>query len=337
MARKKVPLDEIRLGKEQEHDKTRYQQIQEERINRNFRRLQEDANDMNSHLTDMDSRLTDVDSRLSYIEDGNFDTPLNIIPRRAYATLSSAGWYRVAEFEPTSAYASYDVQGSIGALIRFFITRRYYWTGNETHEVTLSIAYTSIKWMDESSNSVVQGIDKIRYTTNSNTNKGFIDIHYTLSQANQTAVDFEVSCPLDSNGANYQEQIKSMDLTAVADAPVGETILTTYSFSASTDGVGTITAGSIGSIHADSWLVKRNNIVQGYCQTYVNGTLSSGWNIIGVLPSGFRPNAQYDYCGVENSSDAFMHIRLYPNGNIGVYKTISSNVSYIKVYFSFVL
>lgn len=278
-----------------------------------------------------------ADNQLDVGKKTVFHETVDVLQRRAYATLSSAGWYRVLQFTPTSSNASYDVQGALGAIIPLYITRRYHYDSSETHKITFMCVYNNLRFVDEQSDSGVQGIDKIRYTKNGS-NEGFIDIHYNLSRANQVGAEFEVYAPLDTDGNSYKPQFESLGLTSVADAPSGETILTTYTFSESTDGVGTITAGSIGSIHADSWLVKRNNVVQGYCQTLVNGTLSSGWNIIGVLPSGFRPTAQYDYCGVENSSDVFMHIRLYANGNIGVYNTTSSaHVSYIKVYFSFVL
>lgn len=68
MSKKLVTLDVIRLGKQEEQDKTRYQQIQEERLNRNFRRLQEDADEIH----------TDLDSRLSIVEERLFANPLTV-------------------------------------------------------------------------------------------------------------------------------------------------------------------------------------------------------------------------------------------------------------------
>ena len=158
-----------------------------------------------------------------------FHETTDVIPRRAYATLSSAGWYRVLQFTPTSSNASYDVQGALGAIIPFYITRRYHYDSSETHKITFMCVYNNLRFVDEQSDSGVQGIDKIRYTKNGS-NEGFIDIHYTLSRANQVGVDFDVYAPLDSDGNSYKPQFEALGLTSVNDAPVGETILSTYNF-----------------------------------------------------------------------------------------------------------
>ncbi len=166
-----------------------------------------------------------------YADRVTFDDTVVSESRYSHASLSSAGWYRVLEFSPSSEYASYDLDGAIGALIHFYVTRRYYWNGAETHKIDLSLVNGLIMWKNEYSNSSVFGIDKIRYTKNTSTTKGYVDIHYTLSQENQTAVTFNVDCPLDPDGINYNTQIKSKNLVAVSDAPSGETIVSEYSFS----------------------------------------------------------------------------------------------------------
>ena len=167
----------------------------------------------------------------TFTGDVEFDGVVDIANRRAYGSLLSAGWYRVLEFTPTSTFGSYDLTGAIGALIDFDITRRYYWQGAENHKITLSFINSAIKFENEQSNSSVLGIDKIRYTRSSTT--GYVDIHYICTQENQVGIDFSVHTPLEPNGLMYD--FKSRNLVSVADAPTGETIVTTYSFS--TNGV----------------------------------------------------------------------------------------------------
>lgn len=174
-----------------------------------------------------------ADNQLDVGKKTVFHETTDVIPRRAYATLSSSGWYRVLQFTPTSSNASYDVQGALGAIIPIFITRRYHNNGAETHRINFMLVYNSLKFMDENSDCASLGIDKIRYTKNGS-NEGFIDIHYNLSQSNQVGVEFEVYAPLDSDGKSYKQQFEALGLTSVNDAPVGETIVTTYTFNADT-------------------------------------------------------------------------------------------------------
>lgn len=246
----------------------------------------------------------------------------DVANRRCFATLSSVGWYRVMEFVPTSTSKSYDIAGSVGSIIRFYITRRYHWTGNETHEVSLSLVYTSIKWMEEESNAVILGIDKIRYTTNSTTNKAYVDVHYILSQENQVGVNFNVYCPLDPDGINYQTQFTSKDFVAVADSPSGETVLTTYEFAANTFVSGSI-AGSYGTVYYE----RRGNVVSLYCE--VNSAPTSTWTQIATgLP---KPLVTQFFVAQNGSSNNFVMGNLNTSGKLQFYGCGSHSSGYLSL------
>jgi len=46
---------------------------------------------------------------------------------------------------------------------------------------------------------------------------------------------------------------------------------------------------------------------------------SNAWVILGTLPEGFRPPSNMDYAGTNNVDDTYIHVRIYPNGNIAYY------------------
>lgn len=148
---------------------------------------------------------------------------LDVTQRRCSATLSSAGWYRVMNY--TQSTAAYN-QGATGAEIVFHITRRRTNAGEETHEVKLLCNYNDVSFMDEVSKSLsgYQRIDKIRYTYDSD--GAHVDIHVNNTSP-AVCVDFEVYCEPDR-----QSYYTAAALASVADAPSGETVLTTHSFAA---------------------------------------------------------------------------------------------------------
>lgn len=156
-----------------------------------------------------------------------FDEVVDIVKRRSVAILSSAGWYRVCTYAISS---SGNVTGGHGTVVKFNIQKH---TSAENHSITLRMASSSnIIWCDESSHSGTQLIDKIRYTYNSTTLYGFVDIHFTGTANRGICVDYDVY----ESGNDRQTRIDylkvwtSNNLTAVADAPSGETIVATHTF-----------------------------------------------------------------------------------------------------------
>ena len=149
----------------------------------------------------------------------------NVLNRQCSSSLSSAGWYRVLTYVGSSANGR---RGANARTIRFHINRAYTNTSNEVHEITFSQIWDNISFIDEYSKSNTKLIDKIRTTYKDN--NLYVDIHYTGTSANSVYIDFEVYSALAT-----KKTFIANSLEAVADAPTGETIETTYTFNANSE------------------------------------------------------------------------------------------------------
>lgn len=156
--------------------------------------------------------------------DATVNGVLDVTPRRCYANLSSAGWYRV--FNVTAGLGR---AGSAFSIV-LHIGRSFDQDNNELHTVTLLANYNNQEFSSEVSNSNSLGITKVRYTADGS-NNGHIDIYYDLTAENLVYVDFDVHCRPEKA---YLIRYNSVTPTAVADSPSGETVLTEYTFAANT-------------------------------------------------------------------------------------------------------
>ena len=153
----------------------------------------------------------------TFTGDVTFNGVLDVTQRRCYATLSSAVWYRVC--------TTRDIAGTI---IEFSIGRPYGANPAEAHRVSFYVVGGGkSSFVDETSISNTLGIDKIRATYGGGVIH--IDVHYSLSTSNEVLVYFDVSGKGEQNGTTVSNGLQS-----VADAPSGETVLTTYEFAANT-------------------------------------------------------------------------------------------------------
>ena len=205
-----------------------------------------------------------------------FHETVDVIPRRAYATLSSAGWYRVLTYQGQDAV---DIKGGRGLVIHFDIQRGRL---SESHSITMRMITDTIYFVDESSKSYSDSyrlIDKIRYTYNTNLLQGYIDIHYSSTWSAGVGVMFDVCGAYDG----FAQCVTSNDLTAVLDAPTGETIDTTYTFIADTDGYLEYTACG------KKWYFQKKNGVVFLNAPNDATSASAGTNVICNLPSSWRP------------------------------------------------
>ena len=121
-----IVLDTIRLGKSDEQDKTRFQQIQEERINRNFRRLleitveaglgkeyeqiinelQEDVSDLEDSLSTLQGEVGDIDDDVGTLQTdvGTLQTDVGTL-QTSVSVLGTAVWDNGTEISlATSTY-----------------------------------------------------------------------------------------------------------------------------------------------------------------------------------------------------------------------------------------
>ena len=257
--------------------------------------------------------------------DAEFHGTVDVTPRRCSANLSSSGWYRVLRIgRPASATSR---------VIELTLTRVYSYTDNEAHRIKFIGTYNSFEFVDETSKSNTQVIDKIRYTKDSD--YGYIDIHYSVSVRNWVYADFNVCSDGDVKASCVSESLQS-----VADAPSGETVQITHEFMANTDGIGSISVGSdASSVYGASYsyLIKRHSVVyvRAYC---VTKSISSGaWRTLATVPAGFRPPLSHDFAAINNSNDTPIHARItsggelnvWPNSNLASGTQIIFDTSYI--------
>lgn len=252
---------------------------------------------------------------------------LDVTQRRCYATLSSAGWYRV-----------FNVTGGLGRAgssftITLHIGRSYNNINNELHTVTLLANYYNQEFSSEVSKSNSLGIRKVRYTADGS-NNGHIDIYYDLTSENFVYVDFDVHCRPENA---YLIRYNAVTPTAVAASPSGETVVKEYSFSGNTEGAGTITAGSYTeSFYDGTYLYRQGQMVTGFIKAKMNATVpASAWRNIAVIPVGFRPYSSIDFFAIDNSNSGTLQARIEQstgNVNIWPYTAIASGTA---IYLSF--
>ena len=226
---------------------------------------------------------------------------LDVTNRRCSATLSSAGWYRLMKYEAANAS---DVVGLTAFVVDFSLLRRYANNPNEAHKISLFANYNSFEFLNEVSKSLSVGIDKIRYTYNGT--NGYVDIHYSLSASNFVSCDFTVHAPM------YQRRFTVESLQSVADAPAGETVLITYTFFAKTDDETSLTG--LGK----TWYFKKKNGVVFLEGAGDVSSASSGFNVIGNLPAGFRPQRTVRLM-CQNYVGGLCFVYVYIDGTFGFY------------------
>jgi len=166
---------------------------------------------------------------------------LDITPRRCYANLSQAGWYRVFAYNAnTEAQVSGDSGFSIDVTI-------YDWAATY-HKITLYGISGALQFGNEQSVSSIEFFDKIRYVKSGT--HGYIDIHYSASEPRKVACYFDAKYVYAENLTHFV----SMTPTAVADTPSG-TILASYTFNA-------------------NYYVSENNIITQISESYYPATAS---------------------------------------------------------------
>lgn len=152
---------------------------------------------------------------------------LDVIQRRREDTLSSPGWYRVCKIASIG-------RGDYSFAIDLNICRQFYYANNEQHSIRLVGTSDNFSFVNEDSKSNTQIIKRIRYTRDSN-NNGYVDIYYDFSNANI------VYCEFAAHGF-FPNAYTIESLQSVGDSPSGETVVTTYEFSA--NGIRTVTLTS---------------------------------------------------------------------------------------------
>lgn len=229
---------------------------------------------------------------------------LDVTNRRCSATLSSAGWYRVLK--------TVDAPGEV---FKFEICRLYSSSNNETHTIDYHMDYGGKNYfLNETSVSGNLYIDKIRCIYDSS--YSYIDIHYNTSTSSSVYVHFSAE-----GVRSVNENTVAMGLVSVADAPSGETVLTTYDFFANSDVAPfKFTVGG-----KDWWFEKRNGVVY-FNSPYDITSASTGFTAVGTLPVGFRPRIHlYLPCG--NNYTQFQMVIISTNGDVNFYTSTSTSTA----------
>ena len=217
------------------------------------------------------------------------DGVLDVTQRRCYATLSSAGWYRVLK--------TADVSGTI---IDLYIGRPYGSNAAETHKISLYLCGSGKSaFIGETSDANVLCVDKIRLTSGGGF--AYVDIHYNTSSSNEVLVYFDVYGKGQANGTSV-----SMDLTSVADSPSGETVLTTYEFAANIRELLTTNIFRIRRTYSNITINYNNDYI--LLDSFANMGISSqnyclGFNIVGW--AGF-PTYGFQIMRGSNGTDFYL-------------------------------
>ena len=87
--------------------------------------------------------------------------------------------------------------------------------------------------------------------------------------------------------------------------------------------------------NSNNWCRKSGHVAEFYLEV-TGGTLGSGWNALGTLPSGFTPLFAVNIVGVDNGSSGVpaCQVQVLSNGTISVYKhsALTNNLRIFGVY-----
>ena len=236
-----------------------------------------------------------------------FNGVLDVTPRRCYATLSSARWYRVLKLTGSNIY---DAEGAGGFIVDFNIVRNVDTSDNEAHKISLMATWNNIKFINEQSVSNALGITKIR-TTNSGSNL-YVDIYYGLSTQNTVTVAFNVTCLGGDEG-----KFNSQPLTSVDPSPSGETVLSEYTFIGTSAGKNVFTPSHGASAFGGCWYSRSGEYVTVHVG--LTGITANTNHIIGTLPVGYRPVSQCCSAGSSETYEQQAHLYVRENGDIDIW------------------
>ena len=254
------------------------------------------------------------------------NSTLDITPRRCYATLSSAGWYRVMSYTATSAT---NVTGGVAFSVDFTLFEQ----ARQMHKITLNGLLGVFGFGNEYSvTGTANSITKIRYTYDTN-NVGYVDIYFAGS-SRSVGCCFSVY----TRTPVIQSRFAAESLQAVADSPSGETVLTEYSFAANTDAVGTITPES-GITLSEIRVVQRGKVVQIHGVAKGSFTAGTTGYTIGTVSGITMPPSYLRCVGGCGSQVYYAYNSAYILfDSIGVITArVSVNSSYITFNFTYIL
>lgn len=144
-----------------------------------------------------------------------WQTKLDSIQTTSKATLSQAGWYRVAEYgEVSDGYAANSCE--------LIIKSRHDNRKNEFHRIHfVAISANMHNFYSIEAKSIGNAFTKIRYTKDSNTNRSYLEVYYSHSVA------YNVHFTL-NDGTDHYKKWQAITPTLTAETVDGVTVTTTY-------------------------------------------------------------------------------------------------------------
>ena len=207
---------------------------------------------------------------------------LDVVQRRCSAILSSAGWYRVMTFNaPNENEAKGRYVFSIDVTLMDIRM--------DVHKITLLSTNESLSFVNETSKtSSTQYFTKIRY--NYDSSHGYIDVYYAGNNARTMSCFLDVKCEV-----SRRSLWVSQPFASVANAPAGETVLTTYEFAENTNGDVTssysITKSTGRLLTLDS-AYRYGKVVHMQITAASSSTASEGSNIATGTLNGAKPSVR---------------------------------------------
>lgn len=209
-----------------------------------------------------------------------------------FMTVDAIGWLRVA-----------NVPAVNGTEVVINISRRGDNTPSESHKIVFAInSTTGAAFNYEESIGDVAYINSIRYT-----DAGFIDIHVDQTYLADVAVHIEKFAVT----AQDLNDIGIISFAYVADAPDGETVITSYAFTENTSGIITVTN------RGKTWtFMKRNGIASVASPNSVTEAIAAGTNTITTLPVGWRPKTYLRFPITNATSFNPDYLEIRPTGTV---------------------
>lgn len=209
-----------------------------------------------------------------------------------FKTVDAIGWLRVA-----------DVPNAAGTELVITISRVGDNTPSESHKIVLAInSTTGAVFNYEESIGDVAYINSIRYT-----DAGFLDIHVDQTYLADVAVHIEKFAPT----AHDLNDIGIVPFVYVADAPDGETVITSYNFVAVTSDIMTATTLT------KTWtFMKRNGIASVASPNAPTSSFAAGTNTVVSLPVGWRPKAYLRFPVTNATSFNSDYLEIRPTGTV---------------------
>lgn len=246
-----------------------------------------------------------------------FKDTVDILPRRCYATLTSAGWYRVMKYTADNQNLAL---GMVGAVIDFTLTRQRSSSGEDNHSIKMMMVKDDVVFRDEVSHSLsgYQRLTKIRYTNVGNI--GYVDIYYA-GGTSHVSVDFVVHTRPEIQSAFTAESLQA--------ASTGETLVVEHSFSAETRGYATATKDS--NFSASTFTLtatRRGDFIVYYFNIRVPALTAATETTMGTF-STLKPPSGFNLTTCGQSGGAFL-IQFKVSGAVTIYATNATTEQFVR-------